>query len=358
MGLTSPILVAVLAVAATCLLTGVIWLWPRLAGRSLRAVLARLAYLGGLELIVLGLIFVVVNRSADFYSSWSDLFGAGTGRAAIVAAQQRGAGVASMPPLTVRRTRVVPVSGRHSKARAARLQTVRLHGALSGLTVTGYVLLPARYSAASAARPLPVAVVLSDRLAGGAAGPDAEQFAAMATAQMAAGRLRPLIIVMLPARIGGAQGCLNIPGAAQAATWFSEDLPHVIDSAYHAAGPVSGDWALLAGSSGGYCALQLALNDAQTFSAAALPAAGYQAPPGPAGPGSARLRLQDNLQWLARHRPMQRVSVLFAGAARPWAALARPPMRVFSAGPAAGAWPSAAATDWIGRQLGPAAAAS
>src|ERR1039458_5226415 len=94
MGLTSPILVAVLAVAATCLLTGVIWLWPRLAGRSLRAVLARLAYLGGLELIVLGLIFVVVNRSADFYSSWSDLFGAGTGRAAIVAAQQRGGRVA------------------------------------------------------------------------------------------------------------------------------------------------------------------------------------------------------------------------------------------------------------------------
>src|ERR1039457_4603791 len=81
-----------------------IWLWPKLAGSGIRAVLARIACLGVLELIVLSLIFVVVNQAADFYSSWSDLLGTDTGSAAIIAGRQDPAEYSasrSLPPVIV-----------------------------------------------------------------------------------------------------------------------------------------------------------------------------------------------------------------------------------------------------------------
>jgi len=356
-GLTSAVLVAVLAVAVAVLLAGLVWLWPKLAGRGIRPVLARVAFLGCLELTVLSLIFVVVNRSAVFYSSWSDFFGTDAGSGAIIASQHGGARYSdsrSLPPVVVTARSAVRLPGRGKRAQTGRLQTVRLHGLLSGLSVTGYVYLPAGYTARPAARHLPVAVLISDEI-GGAAPGSAQRISAVAADEMAAGRLRPLILVMLPARIGQDRGCLDLPGGAQAATFFSQDLPHAVDSAYRAASPVSRGWALLADSSGGYCALQLALTSSQTFAAAALPAAGYRAPPGPGQPGGSRpLSTQDNLQWLVRHRPMQPVSVLFTGGSgQPWLSLARPPMRVASVGQAGGQWPAASALDWIGGELSP-----
>lgn len=353
MGLTSRGLVAVLAVGAAGLLAGVLWLWPRLAGRGIRMILARIAALAVLELTVLGLIFAVVNRSADFYSSWSDLFGADTGSGAIIAGQYSAS--RAIAPVAVTGSSAVRLPGR-GKARAGTLQTVRIHGQLSGLTMPGYIYLPAGYSAARrAARPLPVVAVISDQAGRRAAPVSARRLSATAAVQMAAGRLGPMIVVMLPSRIGQDQGCLNVPGGAQAATFFAQDLPHAIGSVYRAASPFTRRWALLGDSSGGYCALQLALTSSGTFAAAALPPGTYSAPPGSGEfGGSPQLRRQDNLAWLLRHRPMQPISVLlFArGRAQPLLSLARPPMYATSLGPAAGPWPLAAALDWIGTQVG------
>jgi hypothetical protein len=358
-GLTSLGLVAVLAVGAAGMLAGVLWLWPKLAGRGIRMVLTRIAALGALELTVLSLIFAVANRSADYYSSWSDLFGSAAGSGAIITGQYS-AGQA-MAPVTVTGSSAVRLPGR-PKARAGRLQSVRIHGQLSGLTVPGYVYIPAGYSAGPAAysaagrgaRPLPVLTVISDQVGSRQAPYGARQLSATAAVQVAAGRLRPMIIVMLPARIGRDQGCLNVPGGAQAATFFAQDLPHAIGSAYRSASAFSRRWALLADSSGGYCALQLAVTGSGTFSAAALPPGTYNAPPGAGVLGHSRqLRIQDNLVWLLQHRPMQPISVLFTarGQAQPLLSLVRPPMYSTSLTPAAGYRPLAAAVDWIGARL-------
>jgi enterochelin esterase-like enzyme len=353
-GLTSLGLVAVLAAVAAGLLTGMLWWWPKLAGRGFRMILARIAALGALELTVLVLIFVVVNRSGGFYSSWSDLFGTSTSSGAIIAGQYRTSQAGqAIAPVTVTGSSAVRVPGR-ARARAGTLQRVRIHGQLSGLTVPGYVYLPAGYSARPAGRPLPVMAVISDQAASPAAPYGARRLSATEAVQVAAGRLRPMIIVMLPARIGRDQGCLNVPGGAQAATFFAQDLPHAIGSAYRAASGFSRRWALLGDSSGGYCALQLALTSSGTFSAAALPPGTYSAPPGSgASAGSPQIRTQDNLAWLLRHRPMQPISVLFTarGLALPLASLARPPMHATSLGLAAGQWPLAPAFDWIGARL-------
>jgi len=351
-GLTSRGLVAVLAVGAAGLLAGVLWLWPKLAGRGIRIILARIAALAVLELTVLGLIFAVVNRSADFYSSWSDPFGAYTGSVAIITGHYSAS--QAIAPVAVTGSSAVRLPGR-GKARAGTLQTVRIHGQLSGLTMHGYISLPAGYSAARrAARPLPVVAVISDQAGRRAAPVSARRLSATAAVQMAAGRLGPMIVVMLPSRSGQDQGCLNVPGGAQAATFFAQDLPHAIGSVYRAASPFTRRWALLGDSSGGYCALQLALTSSGTFAAAALPPGTYSAPPGSGEfGGSPQLRRQDNLAWLLRHRPMQPISVLLyaRGRAQPLLSLARPPMYATSLGPAAGPWPLAAALDWIGTRL-------
>jgi enterochelin esterase-like enzyme len=354
-GLTSPALVALLVATSAGLLVATLWSWPRLAPNRFRTVALRVVALCALQLSVLALIFVIVNRSAEFYSSWSDLFGTDNSSAAITSVHY---GVSrTQAPVAVTGISAVPVPGR-SAAPRGRLESVRIHGALSGITVRGYVYEPARHYRATrsgGARPLAVIVVISDEVSSGDASFGAGRLAATAAAQIAAGRIGPSLLVMLPARFGPAdQGCLNQPGGPQAATFFAQDLPRAIENRYPVSPPRR--WALLADSSGGYCALQLAMTNSQTYAAAALPPGSYTAPPDATAAlygGSPQIRTEDNLAWLLQHQPMQPISVLFTGhgRAQPFLSQARRPMRAQAAGLAAGRWPLAPALDWLGRVL-------
>jgi enterochelin esterase-like enzyme len=357
LGLTSLALVVVLVMAGLAALAGTLWWWPRLAGPGLRSLLLRIGALSALQVSVLGLIFVVANRSAEFYSSWSDLFGTDRASGAIVAV---GLGSSqTTAPVKVISVAPVPVPGRR-RAPGGRLQAVQIHGQLSGLTAPGYVYLPPRYPRAAArAAPLGVVVVISDQLGSQGSAFSARQLAVTAAGQIAVGHLKPLIIVMLPARVGNQaygvdQGCLDVPAGAQAGTFFAQDLPQAVESAYRAASGPAG-WALLGDSSGGYCAVQLAMTNSQVYSAAVAPPADYTTPPGSAdNGGSPQIAEQDDLLWRLQHQPMQPVSVLFAGPGQApgFLSLVRPPMRVSSMPLATGTWPLAPVFDWIGRTLG------
>jgi len=353
-GLTSPALVALLTVATALLLAAILGWWPRLAARGVRPVLLRVAALAALQMSVLSLIFVVINNSAEFYASWSELFGTEAGGGGVITGQQatagRGAGHA-VAPVTVTASSAVTGPG-PAAAPGGQVQAVTFFGQLSGLRVPGFVYLPPGYPAATAR--LPVAVVISGELNASGQPYSVGRLAATAARQIAAGKLRPLILVMLPARIGPDQGCLDVPGGTQAAMFFTEDLPQAVGSGYRADPPAARRWALLADSAGGYCALALAMTSSQTFAAAALPPADYSAPPGPAEFGaSPQIRTQDNLDWLLRRQPMQPVSVLFTGpgSAQPFLSGARPPMHVGQAGLAAGKWRLAGVIDWLGGVL-------
>ncbi len=357
MGLTSPALVVVLATAAVVALAGTLWWWRRLAGPGWRPVMLRIAAVLSLQVSVLGLIFVVANRSAEFYSSWSDLFGTDSASGAIVAV---GAGSSQTIALVkVISAAPVPVPGRR-RMQGGRLQTVQIHGQLSGLTAPGYVYLPPRYQRAPAtATPLPIVVVISDQLGSKGSAFSAGRLAATAAGQIVAGRLKPLIMVMLPARVGSQadaadQGCLDVPAGPQVGTFFAQDLPQAVESAYRAVSGPAG-WALLADSSGGYCAVQLAMTDSQVYSVAVAPPADYAVPPGSGEfGGSPQIAAEDDLLWRLQHQPMQPISVLFAGPgqARAFLSLVRPPMRVRSIPLTAGNWPLAPVLAWIGRTMG------
>jgi len=90
-----------------------------------------------------------------------------------------------------------------------------------------------------------------------------------------------------------------------------------------------------------------------------VPRGGYASPPASQAGGSPQIRDQENLLWELRNQPAQPVSVLFVGPGTSpglgrdarFARLARPPMRVASAGLARGAFPLAPVFDWLGAAL-------
>jgi enterochelin esterase-like enzyme len=355
-GLTSPALMVVVGVIGAAALAAVLWFWPRLAGRGLVPVLARIGALGVLQLSVLAFIFLIVNSSAEFYSSWPELLGTQSGGGAIIAGQaqagRRADAGQQAAPVTVLASSAVTVPGQ-PRAPGGQLQQVRFDGQLSGLTVPGYVYLPPGYRAQGA--PLPVAVVISGQLGSAGSGYSAASLAATAARQIASKDLGPLIVVMLPDTAGQHDdGCLNVPGGAQAAMFFTEDLPQAVGSAYRALPPAARRWALVGDPSGGYCALQLAMTNSETFAAAAVPPGDYTAPPGPAPfGGSPQIRVQDNLSWLLGHQPMQPITVLFTGrgSGQPFLSHARPPMHAGQIGLDPGKWQLAGVLDWVGSAL-------
>lgn len=364
MGLTSPALMAVVAVVAAAALAAILWQWPRLAGRGVVPVVARIGALGVLQLSVLGLIFLIVNSSAEFYASWSDLLGDQSGGGAIVAGQagtsQNAVSRQALAPVTVLAASAVAVPDRAKEA-GGQLQTVRLYGQVSGVSVPGYVYLPPGYGTPGETA-LPVTVVISGDLGSPASPYGAGALAGAAASQIAAHRVAPMIMVMLPAEVGrNDQGCLNVPGGTQADLFFTQDLPQVIGSAYRATLPANRRWAVVGDSSGGYCALQLAMTSSQIFAVAAVPPGAYAAPPGPAeSGGSAQIRAQDDLSWLLKHQPMQPISVLFTGGgtAQPFLGATRPPMHTGQTGLPPGKWQLSRVFDWIGSTFQPPAVRS
>jgi enterochelin esterase-like enzyme len=352
-GLASPALVVVLAVVAAAALAVILRYWPRLAGRGVMPVLLRIAALGVVQLSVLSLIFVIVNRSVGFYSSWSDLLGSQSGGGPIVADRKNAGITETAAPVIVLASSPIAVPGRPGES-GGRLQAVRFYGRLSGLSVPGYIYLPPGYGAQATA-PLPVAVVISGQLDRPGGPYSADALAATAARQIASRNLGPLIVVMLPATVGQHdQGCLNVPGGTQAALFFTEDLPQAVDSAYRTVPPADRRWTLIGDSAGGYCALQLTMTSSETFAAAAVPPGDYTAPPGPAEfGGSPLIRTQDDLSWLLGHQRMQPISVLFTGAGRgqPFLSQARPPMHVGQIGLSPGEWQLAGVFDWVGTTL-------
>jgi enterochelin esterase-like enzyme len=362
--LTSSGLMYLLAALAAGLLLTIIIDWSRLAGRNLRSVAERAVSLVGLQLVVLALIFVVVNRAGGFYSSWSDLFGLDNAGNTVIGSDS--ARASGFQPVVLFSRKPVTVPG--SQAAGGVLETVTFNGQLSGISVPGLVFLPAGYRAAAH---YPVIVEISNDLTSASSSYGAARLAQSAARQIALGKLEPVIIVMVPASVSGAdQGCLDVPPqtnpatgqdspAIMAATFFTQDLPAAAQAEYGAS-TNSAQWSLLGDSSGGYCALQLAMTSSWVFSTAVAPAGTYAGPPGMAASADSRqLRQQDNLYWLLQNQPMQPVSILFttagsrADGAGLFSAAARPPMHVSRLAVGGGSWPLAAVLDWIGAAIAP-----
>jgi enterochelin esterase-like enzyme len=312
-------------------------------------VLFRLAGLIAVQAGALAFIFLVVNYQFGFYSSWSDLLGKSTGGGTVLGLN-RGP-ISQSAQLVVYNSAPVQLKG--AKTASGRLDRIMIRGALSGMTATGNVYLPPGYPAPH--RSYPVVLVLARATAGSPYA--ARQLATDAATAIVAGKMLPTILVSL-AIPAADPGCLNVPGGDQAALFFAQDVPAAIGAQFRVASTPAG-WAILGDQAGGYCALQLALTSASSFTAAALPPGTYEVPPGgfPANT-VASFRLADNLLWLFRHYPMQPVSVLFTGTgSTPFRSQARLPMRASAIRPYRGAAALTPVLEWLRARLAAATAA-
>ncbi|GAA4489163.1 alpha/beta hydrolase-fold protein [Actinoallomurus oryzae] len=335
MGLTGAGFVASLTVVALAAVAACVRLLPRYSGPGRRQVAARTGLVAGGQAALLLALLVLINSGMQFYSSWRDLFGMSAGTVRIADRNPGPAPVAvpSARPSHNALTRRLPAGD-------GRLDVLDVHGPRSGISAHVYVYVPPQY-ARDGRRPLPAALLLAparDAIVG-------QRVPELAAREIAAGRLRPMLLVIAP--VG--PGCVDAPGHAQGETFFSQDLLAAVGAAYHVSGEPSG-WSVAgARGSAAYCAALLAMRHSDRFGSAVFTATALAPPAGDLYGGSRAIRDEYDPRWRLRHRPPPPISVGVV-ADDGFASAARPPMHAEPLPPAAWQNPPTV-LRWLGAHL-------
>ena len=360
MALTGTSLLVLLAVSTFAAPAGVWWLWPRVRGpRPVRAA----QQVGGIvvaQVAAVLLVAVALNDYGQFYTSWSDLLGLTPPKVAAVKQYgHTGAAPVTPAPLAV----VRPTAHTTSEPRPAAdsvagypatswsspsawsvngaVVSVPVSGARTGYVQNAYVYLPPQwFTTAPSRRAFPLLEVFT----GFPGHPDLLltrlDYPRYVLDGIRLGELRPMVLVMMRPTVAFPRDteCLDIPRGPQSLTYFASDVPVAVATDFQfvvrGAGAV-GD------SSGGYCALRLAMTYPHTFTTAAS-LSGYYKPvsdftTGDLYHGSVTARNQADLLWRLRNLPPPHVAVFVATshsetgyegyrAAQRFLKLIRPPM--------------------------------
>ncbi|MCX3063258.1 alpha/beta hydrolase [Streptomyces beihaiensis] len=313
MGLTSHKVLALALLLAVALFIGTVLLWPRLAKRSWRAVAGRVGMLLATQLAIFAAVGLAANQAFGFYASWADLFGREQ-QQGVVSDQAAGGGGAG--PVQVVALQDVTVPGGARAAVGGQIQKVDVVGPVSHIATPAYVYLPPEYFQPQYAhRTFPAAVVLTGYPGTAQALIKGLHYPQTAHRLARAGTMQPMILVMLRPTVAPPRDteCVDIPGGPQTETFFARDLPGVMASHYRI-GRSSGSWGIVGDSTGGYCALKLAIHHPGTYVAGAGLSAYYKAPIDPTTGdlfhGNKKLRNRADLMWSLEHLPPPATSLL------------------------------------------------
>ncbi|MFD3331652.1 alpha/beta hydrolase [Streptomyces sp. NPDC058700] len=310
MGLTSSKVLVVAVALAVALFFATVWLWPRLARRGWRAYVGRVGLLLATQVALFAAVGLAANRSFLFYGSWADLFGQEQEMGVVV---DHGAG---SKDLRVVGTRAVDVPGGKRPEVGGQIQKVVVAGERSGIVSPAYVYLPPEYfQERYAKRTFPASVVLTgypgtaENLIKGL------RYPRTAYLQAKEGRMQPMILVMLRPTVAPPRDteCVDVPGGPQTETFFAEDLPRAVSETYRV-GTKPRNWGFMGISTGGYCALKIALHHPERYAAGAGFSAYYRAAEdvttGDLFHGDDGLRKRADLLWSLDHLPQGRSSFL------------------------------------------------
>jgi S-formylglutathione hydrolase FrmB len=382
MGLTGGFFIGLMIAVALASAAATVWLWPRLAGQRIAVIAGRLGLIAASQLLVISAILLFLNGYLGFFGSWSALLGGESAAPAAAAGI-----VASSRPIVVTGTDLGPVPGGSAlpetvdgRLAAKPPHVYALHPAptgrvtASGLDLSGglasaarsvgkvlqvtlrgehtgivsaadYVYLPPQYfQPAYAGTRFPVVLALTGypndpwsivrRLA----------LPATAARLAAGGRIGPAVYVMMNVSVALPRDteCTNVPAGPQAQTFLAQDVPLAVERTFRVQSGRSG-WAVIGYSTGGYCAVKLAMTDPYQFSSAVSMAGYYTAvtddTTGDLYGGSAAFRNENNLDWRLVHLPAPPVSVLVTSSrvgekdlpgTLAFLRLIRPPMRGYS----------------------------
>ncbi|MFF3850131.1 alpha/beta hydrolase [Streptomyces sp. NPDC002328] len=311
MGLTSNTTLSLAVLAAVLLFAGTVWQWPRLAGRGWRAVSGRVGLLFATQLALFAAVGLAANQAFGFYASWSDLFGQEKDQGVVVdhAEDGRPAG-----PLRVVETTRLAGAG-HPRV-IGQIQQVAIAGRTTGIDSPAYVYLPPEYfDPQQRTRTFPAVVILTGYPGTAKALVDKLQYPRTARELAKDGRMEPTILVMLRPTVAPPRDteCVDIPGGPKTESFFAKDLPAAVAEHYRV-NKKPGSWGVIGNSTGGYCALKLAMHHPGVFAAGAGLSPYYTAPTDPTTGdlfhGDKKLRNEADLRWFLKHRPAPDTSLL------------------------------------------------
>ncbi len=305
MTLTGPWTIAVCVLACLAFPLALVVCWPR-GGLPWLTWLIRAALILGGQLSAVLLAAVLLNDSYGFYDSWQE--------------------VAGLQHPQVTSPSVVPGSQDQSLQPRIAVAARTGHGAVVWLAIPGplsragthpaAVYLPPQYGdPAYRDRTFPVIELLPGYPGHPRNWVEQLQVAAVLDQAIESGHVSPLIAVMPTSTVAAPRDteCVNVPGGPQAETYLTTDVPDVI-TRYFRVQPVTTGWALMGYSTGGYCAVNLALRHADHYRAA-VSLAGYNAPTderttGDLFGGNSSLRDQNTTTWRLRYLPPPVLSLL------------------------------------------------
>ncbi|GHA32020.1 esterase [Streptomyces tauricus] len=312
MGLTSKKVLALVLLLAVLLFVGTVWCWPLLARRDWRAVAGRIALLTATQLTVFTAVGLGANQAFGFYASWADLLGRESGQGVVV---DHDPGDAA-GPLQVVDTRHVNVSGGARPQVGGQIQKVELVGRRTHIASPAYVYLPPEYFQPQyRTRTFPAAVVLTGYPGTAEALIKGLHYPQTAHALAEEGRMQPMILVMMRPTVAPPRDteCVDVPGGPRTETFFAQDLPDAVSHHYRVGGEPGG-WGIVGDSTGGYCALKLAIHHPGTYAAGAGLSPYYRPPSDPTTGdlfhGDEELRDNADLMWFLKHRPAPDTSLL------------------------------------------------
>ncbi|MFE6892223.1 alpha/beta hydrolase [Streptomyces sp. NPDC057694] len=309
MGLTSHKVLALAVLLAVALFVGTVLLWPRLAHRSWRSVTGRVGLLLGTQLAIFAAVGLAVNQAFGFYATWADLFGQEQGQG--VVSNQDAAG--NRGPVQVVSTQEVGVAGGALPTVGGQIQEVDILGRTTHIATTAYVYLPPEYFQRQyARRTFPASVVLTGYPGTAEALIRGLHYPQTAHELAAAGRMQPMILVMLRPTVAPPRDteCVDVPGGPQTESFFARDLPAELGARYRTAKK----WGIVGDSTGGYCALKVAMHHPGVYGAGAGLSPYYKAPHDPTTGdlfhGVVRLERRADLKWYLAHVPPPVTSLL------------------------------------------------
>lgn len=310
MGLTSKKVLLLAVMLGVLLFVATVWLWPRLSRRGVAPVLGRVGILMATQVAMVSALGLLANYSFGFYGSWADLFGQETAPGTVVNHVTGG----TDGQLQVLGTMKVRVPGGGVPRRGGQIQKVSLSGGRSGISTTAYVYLPPQYFT-QPTRVFPTAVVLTGYPGLASQLYKRLRYPQVAASQVGKGQEQPMVLVMLRPTVVPPRDteCMDVPGGPQTEKFFAQDLPSAIRTHYRV-GASAASWGIIGDSTGGYCALKLALEDPGSYSAAAGLSADYVCPhdrtTGDLFGGSKRVKQANDLPWRLTHLPQPPVSLL------------------------------------------------
>jgi S-formylglutathione hydrolase FrmB len=311
---------------------GALWSWGRLPGGPVPRAVQRLLLIMVCQLSAVTLAAILINRTGQFYESWSELLGRPS---------DEPVSALDDPLATSNRVRQRFAAG-DARTRSV-LDSRTVLGPRSALKAQVKVYLPPQYNdPAYASTRFPVVQLLSGFPGTPSAWVSMLRGPERMNAAVAAGRSQPFVLVIPQLNFTGPRlntECSDVVGGPRVETWLTEDVRELVLKNYRVSARRSG-WGVLGFSTGGFCATKLAMRRPDLFSAAVGMSGNFSLSRSAVDDlfgGDRGLAAANSPSWLVRHRRPPDVALRLSTSAGDgssarellaFAAQVRPPTRV------------------------------